>query len=77
MDDWFMLMLDSEYTPSEISEMTYPEMLLVVLHKLDPQRRQKEAPQEGVISSDDYEDDADYTRALANMTGKRLTPSGG
>ena len=63
-----MIMRDMKLPPSEINDMTYPEMLLEVMRSLDPQRNPNKKPEE----TSPYEDmdDEQYLRTLKAMSGQ-------
>ena len=69
MDDWYMIMRDAEIAPSEIYDMTYSDMLLEVMRKLDPQRNPQKKPDEEASSLEDLDDDA-YFATIRAMTGQ-------
>lgn len=64
-----MIMRDAEIAPSEIYDMTYSDMLLEVMRKLDPQRHPQKKPDEEASSLEDLDDDA-YFATIRAMTGQ-------
>lgn len=72
MDDWWMLLRRRGIAPSEINQMTIPEMKLEVMTALDPAYQPKNADEpddgEGVAV---FETEEEYGRALQALARGR------